>query len=380
MPQIIIWFIMDRLKTKEPEVRGCDLPCDVPKESAAGDLSAGDLRYPYRTHTFVWDGWLLLLERIDNADGSSKTVESFWGSDLSGTEQGAGGVGGLLAVSVDGQYYFPCSDHNGNVMATVSESGAIVAQYAYTQFGEGMSAAGPMAGLFRFRFSTKYQDEASGLYYYGYRFYDPDMGRFLSRDPIGEQGGLNLYGFAGNDPVNRWDVLGKYVWSPWPGTGPWYDTNMSEPTSPTYATIPDKGFAVIGEEVNPMAPASEILNQCGAYHVDITYNGKVIYVGVRGGEDRYNPRSSRLVEAVYHLQKRRSGSLNFGQKKLKCKCARDADIISCLSERPPNYSMNCQGDVQEATDDCCLTGFRTWASTLFWWWTPDTSTCVLKHF
>ncbi|NCB27514.1 MAG: hypothetical protein EOM62_18975, partial [Bacteroidia bacterium] len=89
MPQIIIWFIMDRLKTKEPEVRGCDLPCDVPKESAAGDLSAGDLRYPYRTHTFVWDGWLLLLERIDNADGSSKTVESFWGSDLSGTEQGA---------------------------------------------------------------------------------------------------------------------------------------------------------------------------------------------------------------------------------------------------------------------------------------------------
>ena len=128
--------------------------------------------------------------------------------EADGSPQGAGGVGGLLAVSVDGQYYFPCSDHNGNVMATVSESGVIVAQYAYTQFGEGMSAAGPMAGLFRFRFSTKYQDEASGLYYYGYRFYDPDMGRFISRDPIEERGGLNLYGFVGNDPVNRWDYLG----------------------------------------------------------------------------------------------------------------------------------------------------------------------------
>ena len=127
---------------------------------------------------------------------------------LSGTEQGAGGVGGLLAVSVDGQYYFPCSDHNGNVMAYVSESGAIVAQYTYTPFGEVMSAAGPMAGVFRLRFSTKYQDEATGLYYYGYRFYDPAMMRFISRDPIGERGGLNLYGFAGNDPVNRWDRLG----------------------------------------------------------------------------------------------------------------------------------------------------------------------------
>ena len=127
---------------------------------------------------------------------------------LSGTEQGAGGVGGLLAVSVDGQYYFPCSDHNGNVMAYVSESGAIVAQYTYTPFGEVMSAAGPMAGVFRLRFSTKYQDEATGLYYYGYRFYDPAMMRFISRDPIEEQGGLNLYGFVGNDPVNRWDSLG----------------------------------------------------------------------------------------------------------------------------------------------------------------------------
>ena len=99
------------------------------------DIHNGGARYPHCDRTFVWDDWRLLLERIGNAGGSSQTVESFWGSDLSGTEQGAGGVGGLLAVSVDGQYYFPCSDHNGNVMASVSESGAIVAQYAYTPLG-----------------------------------------------------------------------------------------------------------------------------------------------------------------------------------------------------------------------------------------------------
>src|SRR5690606_8521129 len=42
----------------------------------------------------------------------------------------------------------------------------------------------------------------------GYRYYSPSMGRFINRDPIGEQGGLNLHAFVGNDPVNAVDVLG----------------------------------------------------------------------------------------------------------------------------------------------------------------------------
>jgi uncharacterized protein RhaS with RHS repeats len=54
-------------------------------------------------------------------------------------------------------------------------------------------------------------DATTGLYYYGYRFYDPETGRWPSRDPIGERGGVNLYGFVGNDPVRRWDYLGLYI-------------------------------------------------------------------------------------------------------------------------------------------------------------------------
>ena len=57
-------------------------------------------------------------------------------------------------------------------------------------------------------FSTKYQDEESGYLYYGFRYYDPETGRWPNRDPIGEQGGYNLYGFVGNDGVNYWDYLG----------------------------------------------------------------------------------------------------------------------------------------------------------------------------
>ena len=50
---------------------------------------------------------------------------------------------------------------------------------------------------------------ASGVFFYGYRYYDPVTGRWPSRDPIGEQGGVNLYGFVGNDGINRWDLLGR---------------------------------------------------------------------------------------------------------------------------------------------------------------------------
>ena len=49
---------------------------------------------------------------------------------------------------------------------------------------------------------------AAVLIYYGYRYYDPVTGRWPSRDPIGEKGGINLYGFIGNDGVNKWDMLG----------------------------------------------------------------------------------------------------------------------------------------------------------------------------
>ena len=48
--------------------------------------------------------------------------------------------------------------------------------------------------------------------YYGYRFYDPETGRWPSRDPIEEAGGMNLYGFVGNGGVNAWDVLGKVTY------------------------------------------------------------------------------------------------------------------------------------------------------------------------
>ena len=114
-----------------------------------------------------------------------------------------------------GLRYLPVYDGNGNVMglldATTSGSqGDLAASYEYGPFGRPLRASGPddFAAKNPFRFSTKYLDHETGLYYYGQRYYSSATGRFLNRDPIGEEGGLNLYAFVGNDPINRWDYLG----------------------------------------------------------------------------------------------------------------------------------------------------------------------------
>ena len=77
-------------------------------------------------------------------------------------------------------------------------------------FGELATPTGLAAEL-PFRFSTKYQDAETGLLYYGYRYYDPITGRWLNRDPIGEEGGINLYGFIENNAIDLVDADGLRV-------------------------------------------------------------------------------------------------------------------------------------------------------------------------
>jgi len=159
------------------------------------------------TNRFVYDGWNL----IATLNPQLATLSSFmWGLDLSGSEQGAGGVGGLLAVNdAANGVHFCAYDCNGNITALVKASdGVVAANYEYGPFGEVIRATGPMARVNPFRFSTKYQDDESDFLYYGYRSYNPSTGRWLNRDPIGERGGRNLYGWLANNPVNLFDALG----------------------------------------------------------------------------------------------------------------------------------------------------------------------------
>jgi RHS repeat-associated protein len=126
--------------------------------------------------------------------------------------EGAGGIAGLLRTRLHSPTgsadYYPTYDANGNVSEYVDSTGSVVAHYEYSPFGRGTVASGTMASSFAFRFSTKYVDTETALYYYGYRYYDPRAGRWLSRDPIGEIGGSNLRTLVDNAPLKWVDPLG----------------------------------------------------------------------------------------------------------------------------------------------------------------------------
>jgi RHS repeat-associated protein len=101
---------------------------------------------------------------------------------------------------------------NGNVGQMVNAAtGSVDARYEYDPYGNALLSTGAQAAGNPFRFSTKYLDRESGLYYYGYRFYDPETGRWTNRDPLGEAEGMNLYHFVLNNPANYLDGKGDDV-------------------------------------------------------------------------------------------------------------------------------------------------------------------------
>ena len=144
-------------------------------------------------------------------------LSAYWGPDWSGSLGGAGAVGGLVALSYQeaGQsspaLAFPSYDGNGNLVTLHDAAGTLLAAYEYGPFGRILRAEGSWVARNPFGFSTKWTDPLTGLVDFGLRWYDPVAGRFLSRDPIGEQGGRNLYAFVNNDPVNQQDYLGLAV-------------------------------------------------------------------------------------------------------------------------------------------------------------------------
>ncbi|MBI4664768.1 MAG: hypothetical protein HY735_38760 [Verrucomicrobia bacterium] len=163
----------------------------------------------YRNVHYVYDGNLVAHERWA---GGEPPVNYTRGQDLSGSFEGAGGIGDLLArsqnVSATSDHNYYHADGSGNVTAMVNSAQKLVAKYLYDPYGRVLASSGPLAEANLYRYSSKEAHELSGLVDFGRRFYDPSLQRWLNHDPLGEAGGINLYGFVGNDPVNRVDPLG----------------------------------------------------------------------------------------------------------------------------------------------------------------------------
>jgi RHS repeat-associated protein len=183
---------------------------------------------------YVYDGNLVVQERdINNLPTTTYTRAN----DFSGSLDGAGGSGGLLARTAQSYVDAPLAGHsfyhadaNGNITMLINSEQAIVAKYLYDAFGNVLSKSGLLADANVYQFSSKEKHWISGLIYYLYRYYAPNLQKWANQDPIHEVGGLNLYEFCFDNPVGFADMFGlkKIIIGPvWAGPG-WNPNNWAQ--------------------------------------------------------------------------------------------------------------------------------------------------------
>ena len=114
-----------------------------------------------------------------------------------------GDIGATVAVEIEGTAYAPLHDFLGNIIALISQDQTIAESYQMDAFGREKN---PNTSLNPWRFSSK--RSIGGLVYFGLRFYDPSLGRWLTPDPSGFADGPNLYVYVLNSPLNRLDLFG----------------------------------------------------------------------------------------------------------------------------------------------------------------------------
>ena len=122
-----------------------------------------------------------------------------------------GSLTGILAQSVIAQapnekVYFYVNDHLGTPVKVIDENGSVVWSADYKPFGGIDITVSDLEN--NFRFAGQYYDQETGLHYNYHRYYDPKSGRYLTPDPIGLDGGINLYFYVSNNPINKLDPQG----------------------------------------------------------------------------------------------------------------------------------------------------------------------------
>lgn len=158
---------------------------------------------------FVYDGYKLIEEK-DALNSNALVRRYVWQPESLDRDVPLT----VYDASTEKTYYYH-TDANKNVTELSDENGEVVAHYEYSPFGSLTKTTAAYAASNPFRFSSEYFDEETGLVYYNYRYYNPELGRWISRDPIEEQGGYNLYGMIGNNPLYGWDDLGRGLHEWW---------------------------------------------------------------------------------------------------------------------------------------------------------------------
>ena len=334
------------------------------KTSAAWNTATGSYEAPV-THRYAYQGFRVIYETV--GDGPGKTY--VWGTDLSGSPDGAGGVGGLLWMNTTtatggtttGTAYAYAYDGNGNVRGIVRvddgtpSASTFAEKYAYDGFGRELASGTHMAGAVNtVRFSTKMLDPETGLNYYGLRYYASDYGRWINRDPILERGGKNLYRMAGNGLIIKIDLIGL----------------SDEQFYIVGTVVAAKSNAPVGEKIS-----RNIARALGLDHVDLYFGKNNAAALLRqgfpapsnGNEDfpSYNNDVSSKILSTLTRVNDDSNSLKWGKfSGTKCSCVTDAMRINSIQAAPAPRAAeydwlhnNCQQDLEYVSKGSCLSGY-----------------------
>lgn len=148
---------------------------------------------PQETIDYIWDG--------KNEIGSSKGELRILGEGF-GAE-----IGAAAFIKLGKEIFIPIHDHRGAVVALLDTQGKVYETIRYTAFGEEIAGKGKCP----WRFASKRVDPETGYYYFGRRYYNPGLGRWITTDPNGFGDGPNLYAYVKNCPADTIDLYG--LWS-----------------------------------------------------------------------------------------------------------------------------------------------------------------------
>jgi RHS repeat-associated protein len=154
-------------------------------------------------HLFVYDGFLQ-IEKLNGAAENALLTTRIWSN--------AEGFDKLIAETHIGTTsnvtYYALGDANKNITCYLTNAGAIGGHFEFSPFGQITRASGSSPDDFDFRFSSEFFEQETGLVYYNFRYYSPELGRWASRDPVGERGGYNIFIMLDNNSNNHIDYIG----------------------------------------------------------------------------------------------------------------------------------------------------------------------------
>jgi RHS repeat-associated protein len=160
---------------------------------------------------FTYDG---LGRRVSETDNGTLAKQWVWVSSVMAEERDATGTNVTKRFfpqgeQIGGTAYFYTRDHLGSVREMTDSNGTIQARYSYDPYGRATQVSGSMAS--DFQYAGYYEHAGSGLNLTLFRAYDPNTGKWLSRDPMGEGADSTLYSYVYNNPVSLDDPLGLYA-------------------------------------------------------------------------------------------------------------------------------------------------------------------------